>query len=460
MNFRVQCESPSAGVLNIVASDSPGDVSTLSRELLEADLARLRGTVAVASIAASVSCAQTLFRHGGQEDARTFIGEFLRRFHNQYVFMLQDVGLAQGRLLAEQERASTLVKNMALGGLEYLTYFKGRYCNHPFDDFEIRSDGEVFVCCPTFLPWSIGNAYQVKSPSDLKSGKRFLQIKRSIEQQDFRYCRWMHCGKILRNQLDEVSQLQKSEYAPVDFRLSYDPTCNLWCPSCRTEKIVAKGKQRERILALTDDLVLPMLKAGQSCMMNGYGDVFASRACRRILEAANRGQFSMLRFDFITNGVLFTRSEWEKFPNIHDMVRSVRVSIDAAQKPTYDKNRLGGNWTVLLDNLEFIASLRREGVIESFMISMVVQDNNFREMTDFALMAKRLGCDNVIFEPIINWNTYSLDVFQRKSVHDGAHPDHAAFRDELERMYKVLGGENEATRGHAGSYPTRASVNF
>ena len=33
----------------------------------------------------------------------------------------------------------------------------GRYCSHPWDWFEILSDGRVFMCCATWLPVIVGN---------------------------------------------------------------------------------------------------------------------------------------------------------------------------------------------------------------------------------------------------------------------------------------------------------------
>ena len=374
---------------------------------------------------------------------------------------MRDVELAQSRLSEEGERASVLVRNMAIGGLDYIEHFKGRYCNHPFDDFEIRSDGEIFVCCPSYLPYSIGNAFKIKSVEEVQSSPTLAKLKDSIIRQDFRYCRWLHCEKI-KNGLPTKPVRAKVEYAPIDFRLSYDPTCNLWCPSCRNEKIVAKGEQRERIMQLTDEIVLPLLKTAHSCMMNGYGDVFASKACRKILETASPEGFPNLKFDFITNGVLFTAEEWEKFPGIHRMVRSIRVSIDAARKQTYDRIRLGGDWVVLMENLEFISLLRRQGIIERFMISMVIQEENFTEMVDFAHMAKRLGCEFAVFEPIMNWNTFAVDVFKQKAVHYSTHARHAEFRHELARVFEILPLANSQTVAKLGTpgFETLVSTNF
>lgn len=386
--------------------------------------------------AATVACAQMLFRTGQRDECAAFLNSFLREPARDNYF-LRDIQLAQDRFAAGGDEASVLIRNMAIGGLDYLEYFKGRYCSRPFDEFQVRPDGEVFSCCPSFLPHSIGNAFAAKSVDDLTSSPMVAKIRDSVIKQDFRYCRWTQCPAIKAG-LPSTPPRAKTDYKPVQFLLSYDPTCNLWCPSCRTEKIVAKGHQRERIMRFTNDVVLPMLRDAEGCWMNGYGAVFASKACRQILETANPVDFPRLKFDFITNGVLFTRAEWAKFPNIHDMVRTISVSVDAARKETYDQVRLGGDWDVLMDNLAFMSELRRDGVIGKFEITMVVQERNFREMADFARLARRLGCDKVVFQPLMNWNSFTTEAFEGHAVHYSSHPRHPEFRRELDRLRDVV----------------------
>jgi molybdenum cofactor biosynthesis enzyme MoaA len=461
LGYRVRILSSALGKFEILVSDEEENLKDFLSEVLLIDMRRLRDTPMSMYVSALISGAQTLGRRGEWVESKTFLKAHLKEYSNASNHFIRDVELAQSRFIDEGESATLLVRNLAIGGLDYLDHFRGKYCNHPFDDMEIRSDGEIFVCCPSYLPYSIGNAFKVNSIDEVKSSQVMVKIKDSIIRQDFRYCRWMHCEKI-QNGLGPIPEQAKIDYEPIDFRLSYDPTCNLWCSSCRTEKIVAKGAERERFMRLTDEIVLPMLKTASSCMMSGYGDVFASRACRKILETANAEEYPNLKFDFITNGVLFTREEWAKFPGIHDMVRSIRVSIDASCKKTYDQIRLGGDWGVLMQNLDFISELRRQNVIERFMISMVVQEGNFTEMSDFARMAKRLGCDFAIFEAIMDWNTSSVEVFQRKAVHYSTHPSYGMFQQELERTFEILPISDAQSVPKLGSlgFETLASTNF
>jgi len=407
-----------------------------------------------------ISCAQSLYSKISPLASKQFLDAYKQSNNGNGDYLVQDVEFAQNRLQEEGEIIHPLIKNLALGGLFYLDFFKDKFCNHPFDDFEIRSDGEVFVCCPSYLPHSIGNIFKVDSIDELKQSQNLTDIQNSIVKQDFRYCSWMKCNKI-RDNLDAVPDSIPVKYAPKDFRLSYDPTCNLWCPSCRKEKIVATGELRDRFMDLTDNIVLPMLKEAETCMMNGYGDIFASRACRKILKDVNPVEFPNLKFNFITNGVLLTESEWNKFPNISGMVKSIRVSLDAAKKDTYDIVRLGGDWDVLTENLKFLSKLRLSGEIENFMISMVIQKENYLEMELFAELGAQLNCDTVIYEPIINWNSYDVDDFDARAVHYSSHPEHKKFKDELLKIQYKLNEMNRIKAESGSSFiNTNSSINF
>ena len=39
------------------------------------------------------------------------------------------------------------------------------------------------------------------------------------------------------------------------------------------------------------------------------------------------------------------------------------------------------------------------------MLSMVVQENNFREMADFVRLARQVHADSVQFHKLLNWGT-------------------------------------------------------
>ena len=92
------------------------------------------------------------------------------------------------------------------------------------------------------------------------------------------------------------------------------------------------------------------------------------------------------------------------------------VSIDAATKDTYERIRRNGNFEQLQKNMEFAASLRKEGRLRYFRMNFVVQAENYREMVPFVKWGERLGVDEVFFTKILNWGTYTEEEFARISM--------------------------------------------
>ncbi|HLH92059.1 MAG TPA: hypothetical protein VKX28_26805 [Xanthobacteraceae bacterium] len=332
-------------------------------------------------------------------------------------------------------------------------YFAGRFCSKPFGDFEIGSDGGVHVCCPNYLPMPIGRADGADATlAGLVNSDMARRLRKSILDQSFAYCDWTQCNAIQLDTLPlrkDVAEPRLKRFiaagdgvidGPTDVRLSHDPTCNLWCPSCRTHRITAKGDEFARIMTMTERVVVPALRTAKTVMMNGYGDVFSSRSCRRTLESISDALNPDLELIFITNGVLFSEAEWAKFPNIHRRVRTVRVSIDASRPETYKRVRLGGDWDKLVANLDFLARLRRENVIRTFLISFVVQQANFTEMAEFYRWGRTLGCDNVIFEHLMDWGTRDEHGYRRCAVHLPDNPDYPAYVAAARALKKAAAG--------------------
>jgi len=134
-----------------------------------------------------------------------------------------------------------------------------------------------------------------------------------------------------------------------------------------------------------------------------------------------------------TNALLWTSEMWATIPRgIRELVRYADISIDAASPATYRTNRRGGNFEKLLENLVFVASLRTGGPLEWLGISMVVQENNFKEMRDFVHLGKRLGADTVYFQQLVNWGTFAETEFLSRSIHRASHPRHGELREILQ----------------------------
>jgi wyosine [tRNA(Phe)-imidazoG37] synthetase (radical SAM superfamily) len=272
-----------------------------------------------------------------------------------------------------------------------------------------------------------------------------VEIRRSILDGDFSYCSRTLCSYIAAQKLPRKAEITDPalrrfidqhqtvlDDVPGMVQLNHDPTCNLACPSCRTEIITAKAEEQDLYAQAAERVILPLLKRvnGQS-YISGGGEAFASKHFRSILAALNRSEYPGLYLYLITNGLAITPQRWNEFPDLPEMIDILAVSIDAAQPDTFERLRRPGKWPVLMKNLEFMAEMRRSKKIRRFQINFVIQEDNYREILDFVALGKRLGVDEIWFQRLTNYGAFAEETFAKADVTSPLHPQHAALLEIL-----------------------------
>jgi hypothetical protein len=331
-------------------------------------------------------------------------------------------------------------------------YLKQFVCPEPFDRFDIGPSGDVLVCCGHWLPTSIGNILTDPVENILNSTKA-QKIRESVTDGSYKYCNHLECGTMIQGTLPTREGLYSSRarqaLASSDYRVdsvdqvlfAFDQTCNLSCPSCRRERIVERLSESEEKARAVEQKLLPLLPGLKVLNINPAGELFASKPSRKILELISPERCPDLKLDIISNGTLFSEEEWNKFPGIHSKVRSVRISVDAARKETFEKLRRLGKYGVFLENMRFLSRLRLAGVISELKFSFTYQLDNFREMREFVVFCENMNCDFAIFERLQNLGAFTHDEYRCKAVHHETHPLHAEFidiiRDPLFRDKRV-----------------------
>jgi MoaA/NifB/PqqE/SkfB family radical SAM enzyme len=319
-------------------------------------------------------------------------------------------------------------------------YLKGRFCPHPFEMLETTPNGDAYVCCPSWLPVPIGNI-ETQSAAEIWNSSIARELRASILDGSYRYCSRMHCSRISNDWLDGIDSpaaqawlhppAEPARSAPRHVILSHDQSCNLACPSCRKDFILANKQEQDALDRVMDGFVMPVLRKAETVRITGSGDPFGSNHFRRVLKAINRQDFPQLSIDLHTNAQLLNERAWVEL-GLTSLVRRTEISIDAARPETYAVVRRGGDFARLLDNLAFVRTLRDTGEIEHLCLSFVVQACNFREMPDFARLGEQFGADLVQFNMIRNWGSYTQDEFRAHFIGARTHPDHAAFLDVLQ----------------------------
>jgi len=320
---------------------------------------------------------------------------------------------------------------------------KDKFCKLPFEYFDVLKKGVVFICCPSRVPLPVGNILESEF-NEIWNSETAQKIRESILDWTFRYCVRNLCPLIQKNLLPRRDSIKDSyikdiiakrkvvlETGPFILLTGYDKTCNLACPSCRSSHIRFKGEYLKSARLIHEKVFTSgMLKNIKMMTVAASGDPFARHIYLDLLRSLNVDEYPNLKIQILTNAILFTSKIWKSISNIHKAVDEVYVSIDAATPETYKINR-GGNFSKLMNNLEFIKALREANMINRYAISFVVQKNNYKEMKQFIEIGKKLSCDRVVFSKITKSNSGKMENYEDRAVHLAIHPEYEEFKKRL-----------------------------
>ena len=359
---------------------------------------------------------------------------------------------------------------------------RGRFCPRPFEvlvsgqglRFNEASGtteqvmGSTYACdCAAWVPFVTGNMLEADSPDAVWNSPGMQEVRRSVLDGDYSYCSRTLCPAITNGMLPRAEDITAPRLrriidnremvlpdGPRLVALGHDSSCNLACPTCRNELVMANKEQSEQLDRGRDRVILPMLRDRQiGVHMTSWGDPFASRHYRSILEALRGPDFDGVRLFFLTNGLGLTPHTWKAMPHLAEKIVELRVSVDAATKQTYENVRRPGRWEVIRENLGAMGELSRSGTFlrnrfaggthsvtsdlhlameepYSFIIAFVVQSANFREMPAFARLGEELGAD-VVFQKYYSFGHEPSEIFASKDVTAPHHPEHDEFQAVL-----------------------------
>lgn len=314
-----------------------------------------------------------------------------------------------------------------------------KFCPMPFTHLSTSFKGDAFACCcPAWAPYAIGNIVDAPSADAVWNSKQAIEIRRSIHDGDFKYCSRTLCSYIAARTLPSKAEIADPvlrryidehtvalEESPSMVEMNHDQTCNLACPSCRTEVVTAGPEEQRVYLDAADRVLLPLLRKMKGMTyISGGGEAFGSTHYRKILASLNREEFPGLYVFLITNAQLLNARRWAEFPRLPEMIGNLSISIDAARGETYERLRRPGRWKVLMENLEWIAQTRAAGTIRRLQINFVVQAENFRELPEFIALGDRLGVDSFWLQRLTNYGALTEPAFEKADVTSPVHPEH------------------------------------
>lgn len=327
-----------------------------------------------------------------------------------------------------------------LGTIVYKNYNSSAICNFdkdvhvcevPFYDVEIKQDGNVFLCCPAWNPVSIGNLLH----QDIKTiwnGTRATIVRDSILDSSYRYCDARTCPAMIAGAGDRIKRTEQfsnpNRTIPRNFAFSIDNTCNLQCPSCRRSKITTTSNEfRKQALTILKNVFSSLFQEPHNeeviMTFDGAGEIFHSAVYKEIFENETSlrdfDKWPNLKVVLCTNGTMMTEKIQQKYDYLFRRSLGVRISVDAGNKESYEKVRMGGDWELLWDNINYLYNnTLKHNPSKSWSWNLILQDDNFESLPELVNKAYEYS-DNlpeIYITNMLDWDVLGKEVYEEKAV--------------------------------------------
>lgn len=319
-------------------------------------------------------------------------------------------------------------------------------CTVPFEDINVMQGKDQYFCCKDWLDVDLSEEQGFNNAWNSNISKK---IRESVLDGSFKYCNHTVCPHLntvikhgrpsgpvrLKSNIDKSILSAKG---PSNIKFTFDSACNLACPSCRVDFIRNSPAIEKRTDEILEDIYQSYGKYIKTIMLSGYGDPFYSTSFFKFLCNLDAQRMPMLeQIHLHTNAILWNERNWEKIAKAHPYIKSAEISIDAATKETYEIVRRGGNWELLMKNLQFINSIED---IQSLIFSFVLQKQNYKEIVDFYYLIKNtLPNKKVFFQyySVQDWGVMDKQSYIDMKVWDKQHPEHEMFNKVVSELMLI-----------------------
>jgi len=320
--------------------------------------------------------------------------------------------------IANQHAYNVIPRNKDLG----LTITNS--CNSPSRTLLVDWKGDCFVCpCEAWLPISVGQITDFAKLADVWNNPSAQLLQQDIDDKKFTYCAVDRCGILDNN-------LIKNQYT---ISINIDESCNLRCPSCRTEAImISEGPEYNIKLERSKHILKLLEEFDKPChiIMSGNGDPLASAIMRPLIKQFQPKLNQTIRL--FTNGLLLEKQLSNSTIVTH--ITEYMISIDAGSKEVYEKVRLGGLWSQLITNFDWLKKLVSQNHA-NVLLTFVLQKDNYADIQNFCELCIKYGFNGVITK-LEDWGTWN-DFNEYDVISNDEHPDHLLALKYLRQAYNT-----------------------
>lgn len=292
-------------------------------------------------------------------------------------------------------------------------------CDRPWKVANIDSHGRVFLClCDGWVPFAVGHVMDFDSFDEIFASTMAKKIQQSILSGTYEYCDTRYCGV----EIDHIV-VEHDYYISVGI----DDSCNLQCPSCRPEMRFSNDREfvweRSQWADRINQWIAQVPEAKVKVLIGSNGDPFASEVYRYFMQAKVSPR---VKYDIRTNGLLL-KKHLCSLPVINNL-QQLEISIDAATAEVYHDVRRPGRWNTLIENLDYVRSLR---ALQPFKVIafFVIQRANLCDVLPFIDLCEHYDM-TAGFTLLQDWSSWPN--FSDQTVHDASHPQYQQFVETVQ----------------------------
>ena len=370
----------------------------------------------------------------GNAEIQQEVAEFVQMMSQTYHETTQP-----GTVLAEnnQQRQRQVFFDKQLTGT--------KSCDIPWNTLGVNYNGDIFICSsPSWVPKFVGNLLEVDSVYDALNSVTAQQIRQEIKANRYFYCNNEICSffkgidpaeyQTVPGATDPLPFAPKDEFQvkqiPKHLIFDFDYTCNFQCASCRTQ-LINNNKHHvirpinNSIVSRIQRMIIDQIQSQPVEIRWCGGEPFISEVYLNLMEYIVASSRSNIQHIIQTNGS-YLQKKSDLLLKLLPTLKELRVSFDAATAETYSITRTNGQWHTLLENVRWARdTINSQATATKLSADFVVQADNYKEIPAFVELCHGLGIDQIYFQKMWNWGTWSQQEFDAKNIYNPRHPDYS-----------------------------------
>ena len=201
------------------------------------------------------------------------------------------------------------------------------------------------------------------------------------------------------SRIDWISRIPASSLlAPNYVQIESTTKCNMKCQTC----IRAPGENFDMPLAFFRSIIdqlRPSRFGTQQVDLTGVGEPLLTRNLILMVKYAKKAGFKV---GFTSNFTLMDETRAKEL--IRAGIDYIHISIDSAQKETFEKLRAGANFEDVTSKVKLFVRARKElkSRTPTLKLTVTLSDKSMKEIPELIRLAENLGVESINFNMPIN----------------------------------------------------------